>query len=505
MKTANQGRTSRKIRKVLLFLPPAFTFKDNLDINPLPPMGLAYLGAVLERAGIEVRIVDCLVDGWHHRQDVADNIIRIGLGFDRIEAIIRDYAPDMVGVNSQFTLQRHNAHQIYAAARRVDKGIVTVGGGAHPTVMPELVLADKNVDFAVLGEGEATIIDLINYLGGRGDIGNMDGLAYRDNGDIRIIPRTRFITDLDALPFPARHLLDMEKYFGLKSSHGTRRKRRFSPIVTSRGCPAKCTFCSAYRVWGRRFRYRSPENVIAEMQEIKERYGIEEIMFEDDNVTLNVNRAGRLFDLMISEKLDFVWDTPNGVAVYALNEALIDKMKASGCYSLNLALESGSQEVLDNIIKKPVRLPRAKELVRYAQNIGIKVKMYLIIGMPGETKEQMRANFRMAKELGIYTPFVSVATPYPGSELYDTCREKGYIPPDFSLDNLFIRSFSISTEDWTGADVREVLRQGYRMLLLANYRHHPLVFLRTVIKSLLSHPLRFMKQAYYFLMNKAVK
>jgi anaerobic magnesium-protoporphyrin IX monomethyl ester cyclase len=387
----------------------------------------------------------------------------------------------------------------------VDKDIITVGGGAHPTVMPELVLSDKNADFAVLGEGEETIIDLVNYLEGKQSIADTDGLAYRDNGNIRIIPRTRFIADLDALPFPARHLLDMEKYFGLKFSHGTRKKKRFSPIVTSRGCPAKCTFCSAYRVWGRRFRYRSPENVIAEMKHIKERYGIEEIMFEDDNVTLNVNRAGRLFDMMIEEKLDFVWDTPNGVAVYALNERLIDKMKASGCYSLNLALESGSQEVLDNIIKKPVRLPRAKELVRYAQGIGIKVKMYLIIGMPGETKEQMWANFQMAKELGIYTPFVSVATPYPGSALYDTCREKGYIPPDFSLDNLFIRSFSISTEDWTGDDVREILRQGYRMLLLANYRHHPLALLRTVIKSFLSHPLGFTKKAIYFLMNKAVK
>ena len=477
----------RKIKKVLLFIPPALTFKDHLDVNPLPPLGLGYLGAVLENARIEVRIVDCLMEGWNHRVEVAENIIRVGLSFDQIEDIIRGYRPDIVGVNTLFTKQRDNAHKICNLAKGVDENIITIAGGAHPTVLPELVLSDENVDFVVLGEGEDTIIDLVNVIEGRNNISTVDGVGYRENGQIKVIPKTRFIADLDRLPFPARHLMNMKGYFGLKASHGTRRKKRFSPIITSRGCPAKCTFCSAYKVWGRKFRQRSPENIIAEMKHIKEKYRIEELMFEDDNTTLNIKRAEKMFDLMIKEKLNFVWDTPNGVAAFALNENLIRKIKESGCYKLNLALESGNQYVLDNIIKKPLKLEKAKQLARYAQGIGLDIGIYLIIGMPGETKEQIWESFYLAKELGV-VPHISIATPYPGSELYDICRQNKYISDDFSLDDLFKEGFSISTEDWTSEELRKIYKEGERFLLLADLRRHPFKYVALLLRGLLTRP-----------------
>lgn len=488
----------RSVRKVLLFIPPAFTFEDNLDVNPLPPLGLGYLGAVLENADIEVRIIDCLMEGWNKRVEVAENIIRIGLSFDEIEEVIRDYGPDVVGVNNLFTRQAENGHKIYMSAKKVDRSIITVAGGAHPTVLPELVLSDENVDFVVLGEGEDTVTGLVNVIEGKNSISDLDGIGYKKNGQIEIIPKTRFIADLDRLPFPARHLLNMEKYFGLKASHGTRRKKRFSPIVTSRGCPARCTFCSAYKVWGRKFRPRSPENVVAEMKHIKGKYGIEEIMFEDDNTTLDIKRAEKIFDLMIEERLNFVWDTPNGVAAFALDENLISKIKESGCYRLNLALESGNQYVLDNIIKKPLKLERARQLIDYAQKIGLDVGVFLIMGMPGETKEQIWDSFYLAKELGIFPPFISIATPYPGSELYDVCRQNKYIPDDFALDNLFIRSFSISTEDWTGEELREIFRQGQRFLLISGWKRHPFKFIKTVAKQLFTHPVSYIRRSFSF-------
>ncbi len=488
-----------KIRKVLLFIPPVFTSKGNLDVNPLPPLGLGYLGAVLENSGIEVRIVDCIMEGWHKRIEVGGNIIRIGLPFEKIEDIIRNYSPDIVGVNNLFTLQRENAHEIYKIAKKVDKDIITIAGGGHPTVMPELVLSDENVDYVVIGEGEDTIIDLIGVIEGRKDVSNLDGVGYRDGDEITIIPKTRFISDLDTIPLPARHLLNMEKYFGLRDSHGVRRKDRFSPMITSRGCPVKCTFCSAYRVWGRRYRFRSPENVIAEMREIKEKYGIEELMFEDDNLTANPKRAERIFDLMIQEKLNFVWDTPNGIAVFALHERLLDKMKESGCYKMNLALESGSQYVLDSIIKKPVKLDKAKALVKYAKSIDLDVGLYLIMGLPGETKSQIMETFNLAKELEIYDPFVSIATPYPGTELHDICLEKRYLKDDFSLDDLFIRGFSISTEDWKGEELRGLLENGYRQLLLTKYKKHPYLAVPTVLHRFFRNPIRFLRNICRFI------
>lgn len=478
----------RRIRKVLLFIPPAFTLKDALDINPLPPLGLGYIGAVLENNGVEVKIVDCLMEGWDNRVDVGDNNIRIGLSFDKIREIIEGYAPDIVGVNNLFTKQRENAHNIYKLAKSVNEDIITIAGGAHPTVMPELVLSDKNVDYVVIGEGEDTIIDLVNYIEGKRDISMLDGVGYKEDGRIRIIPKTKFITDLDKLPFPARHLLNMEKYFGLKASHGSRRKDRFSPIITSRGCPAMCTFCSAHKVWGRRYRARSPENVIAEMKEIKEKYGIQEIMFEDDNVTMNAKRAEKIFDLMIQEKLDFVWDTPNGVAAFALNEKLIRKMKESGCYKMNLALESGSQYVLDNVIKKPLKLDKMLPLVNYAREIDLEVGAFFVVGMPGETKEQIRDSFRLAKKWKFYAPFISIATPYPGTEIYEICKEKGYLFKDYNLNNLVIFKHSFETPQWTAQELDDLIERERLILRFHFYIRHPVLLLKRFLSKLIYHP-----------------
>ncbi len=492
----------RKIKKVLLFIPPVYTSKKRIDINPLPPMGLGYLGSVLESNDIEVKIVDCLLEGWNNRVDIKDDIIRIGISFEQVEDIISGYGPDIVGVNNLFTKQRENAHKIYDIAKRTDKNIITIAGGAHPTAMPDLALSDNNLDYVVLGEGEQSLIDLIRVIEGNKDINMLDGLGFRENGNMKIIPKTSFIEDLDSIPFPSRHLLNMNNYFGLKASHGERRYERFSPIITSRGCAAKCTFCTAYKVWGRKFRTRSPENVISEMKHIKEKYGIEEIMFEDDNVTLNPQRAEKIFDRMIEEKLDMKWDTPNGVAAWTLSEQLIYKMKESGCYRINFALESGNQYVLDNIIRKPLNLERVKPLVKYARDIGLDVGIFLVIGMPGETEEQMWDSFYMAANLNIFDPHISVATPYPGSELYDICKKEGYLRDDFSLDDLYIRSYPIKTRDWDGKKLEKILIAGHKYLLACHFKKHPVSFLKTVINKTISNPMYVIKSAFKLLGSK---
>jgi len=492
----------KKIRKVLLFIPPAITFKERIDINPLPPLGLGYLGAILEENGIETKIIDCLIEGWDKRIEISNDLIRIGMSFEEIEKIIRSYCPDIVGVNNLFTKQRENAHKIYEIAKKIDKNIITIAGGAHPTVMPELVLSDPNTDYVVMGEGERTIMDLVYLIEGKCDISSLDGLGYREKRRIKVLPKNRFIEDLDALPFPARHLLNMEKYFGLKSSHGDRRKKRFSPIITSRGCPAKCTFCSAYAVWGRGFRPRSPENVIRELKDLKREYGIEEIMFEDDNLTLDSKRAEALFDGMIQERLNLEWDTPNGIAAWTLSENLIDKMKKSGCHTLNFAIESGNQHVLDNIIKKPLILRKVKPLVKYAKKIGLNVGIFLVAGMPNETEKQIWDSFHLVEELGVFTPHISIATPYPGSELYDICKEKKYLRSDFSLDDLYIKSFAISTEEFDREKLNKIISSGQRFLLISFLKNSPFVFLKICIKKLFRDPVSFIKKIFNFIRSK---
>lgn len=482
---------SKKIKKVFLLTPPAFTFRNMRDINPIPPMGLGYIAAMLERRAVEVKIFDSLIEGFDKEEGVSDEIVRVGASFQQIEEQIRQFSPDVVGVSNLFSRQAHNAHSVFALVKKISPDIIVIAGGAHPSVMPELVMEDGNVDFVVIGEGEKTICDLLDYLEGKKATSELDGVALREAGRVKIIPKKAFIPNLDEIPFPARHLMSMEKYFGLIYSHGKRHSVRFSPIVTSRGCPAGCTFCTAHHVWGRGFRKRSPRNVIEEMRHLKDKYAIEELIIEDDNVTLDVRRSEELFDLMINERINLKWDTPNGVAAFALNNRLINKMKEAGCVQLNIAIESGNKDVLKNIIRKPLDLDKVRPLIEYAKSINLNVGIFLIIGMPGESIEQMWDSYRFAKNLGIFNPFISIATPYPGSELYDLCIKKGYIRDNFSLDKLYITSCSISTEDWSGEDVRNVFNKGYMYLQFQYLKRRPFLLMKKIAGKILKDPAGF--------------
>jgi anaerobic magnesium-protoporphyrin IX monomethyl ester cyclase len=467
-----------KIRKLLLISPPAFTFKAPRDVNPLPPMGLGYLASVAEGLGTEVRILDCLVRGWSCEEEVNDQLVRVGLSERDIEDHIRDFNPDMVGINCQFSRQYKIYHSLFALVKRVRPDIITIAGGPHTTVCPEEVLGDPHCDLIISGEAEESFKDLIVALNTDKSTDSIDGLGWKSQGQLHVNPRQNLITDLDSITFPAYHLMDLDRYFGLSESHGPRHKRRFAPIITSRGCPAQCAFCSAHRVWGRRYRVRSVDNVLKEMRLLKDVYGIEEIMFEDDNVTANPKRAKELFRRMIEEKFNFAWDTPNGVGVWSMDTEMIDLMKESGCVNLNFPVESGSQDVLSDIIKKPLKLAKVKELMGYCKKIGLSTGMFLVVGMPGEKIDDMWKSFRFAADCGCYSPHISVATPYPGSELFDDCVKNSYFTRSFSLDDLFIKSFTIKTADWDEDILRKTIFKGYLFLRLNQVVKEPLQFLK---------------------------
>lgn len=423
-------------------------------------MGLGYVAAVLEQMGLEVRIFDCLIRGWSQTVEVDQYRMRIGLSDDDIRAYLDNFNPDVVGVNCQFSRQYQIYHHIFSLVKQVNSRCLTVAGGAHATVCPQEVLQDPFCDFVVRGEGEATMVTLISALSLGLEMRDIDGLCWKNNGKRYLNEKTSWCQNLDALPFPAYHLMHLDLYFNLSESHGSRRRSRFCPIITSRGCPAKCTFCTARRVWGDRYRTRSVDNVIQEMRLLENRYGIEEIMFEDDNVTANPRRAKELFSRMVSEQFNFIWDTPNGVGIWSIDEDLIDLMKESGCIKLNFPIESGSQHVLKHIIKKPVQLDRARELMAHCRKIGLDYSMFLVIGMPGEKLSDMWESFRYATDCGCYAPHVSVATPYPGSQLFDDCVEHRWFSKPFTMDDLYIRSFLIRTDDWDEHDLRRLLLKG---------------------------------------------
>ncbi|KOR32366.1 hypothetical protein TI05_07745 [Achromatium sp. WMS3] len=446
--------THRKnLRKILLIQPPAFSNNIRGDMNPNVPLGIAYIAAILEREKFDVKILDAFIEGWEQETRINDNKILVGLSFKQIKNIIAESNPDVVGITSMFTSQRKNAHKVATIVKEVDNNIVVIFGGAHPTSAPESVLEDYCVDVVVLGEGENVIALLIRCIEANSDLRQLDGIAFRDKiGNPCVIQKTTTIDNLDDLPFPARHLLPMEKYFAAGIRHGGLGKgKRAVSMITSRGCQYRCNFCTAFKVFTRRPRMRSIENVLSEIDELINKYQIDEIFFEDDQIIAKQRRAGDLFD-GIANRYKLYWDTPNGVSPWLLNDKILEKMKAAGCYRVNIAIESGNQWVLDNIINKPVKLNKIPELVKTIRRHNMEVGVFLVIGNIShdavETLDQIKESFAFCRKLKVF-PHASLLTAYPGSEVLEIAKEKGYLIPNFDWDNLIIQKSQLQTPLWT--------------------------------------------------------
>lgn len=452
-----------RLYKVLLIQPPAFSNNTRGDMNPNAPLGIAYIAAVLERDGFDVSILDAFVEGWDQEVRINPEKILVGLTYEQIEKLIAEANPDVVGITSMFTSQRKNAHRIAQLAKGIDREIVTIIGGAHPTSAPESVLEDGCIDVAVLGEGENVIAPLIRCIEAKTDLRQLDGIAYRDaSGKPVVIPKTTSIDNLDSIPFPARHLLPMEKYFAAGVRHGGSGKgQRAASMITSRGCQYYCNFCTAFKVFTRRPRMRSIENVLAEIDELVNRYKVDEIFFEDDQIIAKQRRSADLFDA-IAARYKLFWDTPNGVSPWLLNDEILGKMKASGCYRVNIAIESGNQWVLDNIINKPVKLAKIPELVKAIRRHGMEVGTFLVVGNIGrnavETLDQIRESFAFCRKLKVW-PHASLLTAYPGSEVLEVALEKGYLVPGFDWDNLIIQKFQLQTPFWTPQQLMDLVAE----------------------------------------------
>ncbi len=493
-------RPPRPIRKVLLVQPPAYSRNDRGDMTPNAPMGPGYIAAVLEQHGYEVRILDALIEGWDQETRITPEKILVGLRPDQIRDVIAGFAPDVVGVSSMFTSQRANAHEIAALAKDVDPGVVVIFGGAHPTAAPEMVLADPAVDYAILSEGENSIVPLLQTIDAGGDLHQLDGLAFRGASSIVVKTKTDTVADIDTLPFPARHLMPMEKYFAAGIRHGGYAKRsRGTAVITSRGCPYLCNFCTAFKVFTRVPRVRSVANIMAEIDELILKYGVNEIFFEDDQFIAKVKHTEELLDAMIARKYDLIWDTPNGISAWLLSERLIAKMAESGCYRVNLAIESGNQFVLDNIIRKPVRIDKIPETARLIRKYGMELGTFLVVGNVGadavETEEQIRDSFRFARKLKVW-PHASYLTPYPGSDVLKIAEDKGYLIPGFNYDNLVINKQSLSTPEWTPEKLRRIVEHEKLKTRLSLLLGSPDQLFTQTIPNALRHPVAFTRRLF---------
>ena len=289
--------------------------------------------------------------------------------------------------------------------------------GLHPTARSIECLSDPNVDFVVRGEGEQTISELVGALeqGKHKRLEKIKGIGFIKNGKTIITPPRPEIQDLDSLPFPARHLLPMETYFEAVKENPIRGviRKRWAIMTTSRGCPHECIFCSNHIVMGRKWRARSPEKVVEEIEQLVDTYKIEQIDFYDDNMTLKKKRVIEICDLIKERGLDIEWYVPTGVRADTLDEELLTKMKASGCRGLRIAPESGVQRVVNQVIKKNLDLKDVEKAVVLTNKVGIKLGVFFILGLIGETKEDMKETIKFAyklRKLGAKNFHFSIAT-----------------------------------------------------------------------------------------------
>jgi magnesium-protoporphyrin IX monomethyl ester (oxidative) cyclase len=457
----NTKTNQRPIEKVMLIFPPV-TISRMYDKMACMPMGISYLAAVL-RDSYDVKILDAVVEGHHLERNIEKGIFQYGLDTDMVMDRVRDYEPDVVGMSCLFSNQFPVVAELCRKIKEWNPDAITVTGGTHPTFLPGRCLHEEGLDYIIMGEGEESLPKLLSVVQNGGNLDEIDGLAYRDNGDIRVHEKTAWVEDLDSLPYPARDLLPLDKYFDINVPFMFFSKsRRNISFITSRGCPCKCNFCSSTRFWGHRQRKRSPESVLAELQHLKDRHGIEEVKFEDDNLTVDKRRAKDIFRGMIERGLNISWNMPNGVMVKTLaDRELVHLMKESGCYEVILAFESGDQHVVDNIVNKPVDLEASRDIVRQVKQAGIDTHAFFIIGFPGESLQQVKNTFSYARSLKLDKFYVFIYSPLPGTPLYQECLDRGLIEDEYQTeDNCYLIS-GFSTGEWTPELLESMQRRAY--------------------------------------------
>ena len=469
----------KQINKVLLLSPPVLASKERMDINPYPPLGLGYIATVLKQMDIEVKIVDCYMEGQDQKIDWNEDSNIVGLeAYDRYR-MVEEYKPDMIGISQMFSRQTQIVDFMFRQIKLNDPEIITVIGGAHASVLPEKCARNKDVNFVVMGEGEKAIADLIKTY-------NREGINVNTTSYVGADP----IQDLDTIPFPDWEAMQLTKYFGNKASHGYRKKKRFAPVITSRGCPIGCTFCTAHCVWGKKYRKRSVMNVCLELRRLIDRYSVKEIMFEDDNLTLDKKRAKELFRYM-EHYFNLLWDTPNGVSPWTLDEEMLDLMKASGCYRVNMAVESASKRMRERI-GKPGSLDQVEHMINYCRKIDLDVGMFLVIGMPDETEAERQQSYDFCKENGIYFPHISIATPYPGSDLYKQLYDEKHV-----IDNGFLESLHIRNK-LVNQTVTDSLARAEKDFLKQAIRHTPFHVIKSFLRVFATNPWKTVKRLWRF-------
>ena len=364
------------------------------------PMGLAYLAAVLEKNGYEVTVIDCPA---------------LEVNLKQLKTKLTSIDPDIVGITSM-TPTIQSALLSASAAKEACPDAIVVLGGPHATFMDEQVLNEEAaVDVMVRGEGEETLLELAKNVSNPKRLNRIQGITFRNNGQTVRTPTRPFIKNLDELPRPAYKYFPLEKYrlFG----------RRMLPIMTSRGCPSQCSFCTTARMFGKAFRARSPKSIVDELEWLRDVHGADAFSFYDDTFTLDKKRALKICEEIRNREIGLPWDCQTRVS--RVSKEILLKMREANCQQVFFGVESGCQKILD-AVNKGTTVEQNEKAIRLAKNAGLFVSISVIIGYPGETKEMLQETIDLIRKAEPDDVYICVATPYPGTELRRVVENIGW-------------------------------------------------------------------------------
>lgn len=416
--------------RILLINPPVFDpgrFRRTLEEKPIEtytmPIGLGYLAAILLREGFEVQAVDAYNMSWQ-----------------AIERMIKDFAPHVVGI-SVLTDQRASVYRLIALVKEMQPEIKVVLGGAHATIMHDQLLRHFPVDAVVLGEGERTMLELVRAWEAGEDLQSVKGIAMRNNGRVVKTEPRLLIQDLDTIPFPAYQFFDLDMYAGwelhqkVAGALGYRDidRHRSAALVTSRGCPWNCSFCSVALTWGRKWRARSACNIVDEIEWLVKQYDCRIIDIVDDIFSVDQQRVMEVADEILDRKLDIMWGFETGVRY--VSEAMLQKVAKAGCRFIIYGVESASSDVMKHVSKKTgmEHIIRAFELTR---QVGIATGAFIMVGNPGETEMSIDKTIRMLKIIRPDVIVNQILMVFPGTRQYAQAVEDGFIDDRYWLTEL---------------------------------------------------------------------
>jgi radical SAM superfamily enzyme YgiQ (UPF0313 family) len=406
---------------------------------PFTPLGLGYLAAVLEKNQYKVDVIDCQA---------------LNLSYEEFKNELGKRQPNIIGITST-TLTYKSGLQIAKIAKEVCPSCLTVMGGPHVTFWDDKALQEcPELDVIVRKEGENTLPELVQRVEAGKSYHDVIGTTCRKDGKIVRNPDRPYIEDLDGLPFPAHHLWPIESL----RKYG----KVIYPLTTSRGCVYWCDFCTAVRMFGRKYRMRSPKNVVDELEFLHNTYQADQFTFYDDAFTVDQHRAEELCDEIRKRKLKIKWDCETRVDM--VTKELLLKMRRAGCIAVWFGVESGSQRVID-AMSKGISIAQTMRAVRWAKEVGLMTVTSAILGFPGETKESAWETIKLVERMDPDDVGYYIATPYPGTPMYDLVKEKGWLKTN-DFDKYDTATPTFETPTLTMQELREIREQAFQRFYL---------------------------------------